>query len=382
MIPSSPPPPPPTPAASHRTKALILDRDGTLIEHVPYLHKPDDIRLLPGVAAALRAAQHAGIQLFLHTNQSGVARGMFNLDAVHACNDRLIALLDLGPRPFERICIAPEGPDAPLDSPNVYRKPSPRFAHEIMHDYQLQPHEICYIGDRGSDLATAHAAGTRGVGVATGLDDLHAELAALSLDKIYPIFPTLAAALHHEGVPLDPGAATRVFTLDALVERRRRLAAEGRRLVLTNGVFDLLHRGHLEYLQKSAQLGDELWIAVNSDDSVRRLKGPDRPLNNEHDRAFALASLRSVDAIFIFPGPRLADEIRALRPDIYTKAGDYTRETLDPSEREALLETRAQIIFQPFIAGRSTTSLIQRMRLPETPAAAAAASTTTQSRQQ
>lgn len=157
-----------------------------------------------------------------------------------------------------------------------------------------------------------------------------------------------------------PDPATLILDFDALLGYREEAAKEGRRVVLTNGCFDLLHRGHAEYLRESASLGDVLIVAVNSDTSVRDLKGPHRPLNSEGDRAYLLASLRCVDAVFIFPGPRLDSEIRRLRPDIYTKAGDYTPETLDAGERAALLETGAEIRILPFLDGRSTTSLIHR----------------------
>lgn len=172
-------------------KALVLDRDGTLIEHVPYLADPAKLRLLPGVRDAIAAARDAGVLLFLHSNQSGIGRGIFGPEAVAACNLKMIELLDCGPDIFERICIAPEHPDAP----STYRKPSPIFAQEIMRDYKLAPEEICYIGDRGSDLATAHAAGTRGVGVATGLDDLRAELREIELGEQFPVFASLYEAI-------------------------------------------------------------------------------------------------------------------------------------------------------------------------------------------
>ena len=173
--------------------ALVLDRDGTLIEHVPYLADPAEVRLLPGVPAALRLARNAGARLFLHSNQSGVGRGLFPLSAVDDCNKRLIEALDLGSAPFERICIAPEAPDAP----SVYRKPSPAFAREILRDFALEPEDLWYCGDRGSDLETARRAGVRGVGVHTGLDDLPAELAALGLTESFPVFASLDAAVAH-----------------------------------------------------------------------------------------------------------------------------------------------------------------------------------------
>ncbi|MEI6604553.1 MAG: adenylyltransferase/cytidyltransferase family protein [Verrucomicrobiota bacterium] len=159
-----------------------------------------------------------------------------------------------------------------------------------------------------------------------------------------------------------PDPLTHIYSLGKLLDLRARAAADGRRVVLTNGCFDLLHRGHLTYLQQSAALGDLLIVAVNSDASVRALKGEGRPLNNELDRAFALACLRSVDATWIFPGPRLAGEIAALKPDIYTKAGDYSLDTIDSSERAALLAAGVEIRFLPFVDGHSTTSHLQRLR--------------------
>lgn len=163
---------------------------------------------------------------------------------------------------------------------------------------------------------------------------------------------------------IDADPHTRIFSLTDLLALRQQAAAMGQRVVLTNGCFDLLHRGHLTYLQQSAALGDLLIVAVNSDASVRQLKGDDRPLNCEQDRAYALASLRCVDATFIFLGPRLAGEISALHPDLYTKAGDYSLETIDTSERAALLAAGVEIRFLPFVAGHSTTAHLERLREP------------------
>lgn len=151
-------------------------------------------------------------------------------------------------------------------------------------------------------------------------------------------------------------------SLDAAVAAREQLRADGRRLVLTNGVFDLLHTGHLYYLQKARALGDALFIALNSDASVRELKGPLRPVQNEIERAYALAATWFVDGIVIFREKRLTNEILALRPDVYSKAGDYTLEKLDPGERGALESVGAKIDFMPFLAGFSTTNLIAKIK--------------------
>ena len=121
----------------------------------------------------------------------------------------------------------------------------------------------------------------------------------------------------------------KLFGLIEAVAKRDALRAAGRRVVLTNGVFDLLHTGHLYYLQQARACGDALFIALNADASVRALKGPARPVQSEEQRAYALAALACVDAVLIFRTPRLDAEIRSLRPDVYTKAGDYTLEKLD-----------------------------------------------------
>lgn len=154
----------------------------------------------------------------------------------------------------------------------------------------------------------------------------------------------------------------KLLPLASAVALRERLRAQGRRVVLTNGVFDLLHTGHLYSLRAAAAQGDALFVAINADESVRRLKGPTRPIQTELERAYALAALEFVTAVVVFREPRLTAEIRALRPDVYCKAGDYTLETLDPGERAALEEGGARIVFLPFLEGFSTTKLIARIR--------------------
>jgi rfaE bifunctional protein nucleotidyltransferase chain/domain len=137
---------------------------------------------------------------------------------------------------------------------------------------------------------------------------------------------------------------------------------EEKSLVLTNGCFDLLHTGHVRYLQQARALGDALIVAVNSDASVRELKGPERPINGELDRAEVLSALRCVDHVTVFEGKRVTDVIRSVRPAIYAKGGDYTLETLDPDERAALEEVGAEIKLLSLVPGKSTTSLLERAK--------------------
>ncbi len=153
----------------------------------------------------------------------------------------------------------------------------------------------------------------------------------------------------------------RIITLDEAVKWRRKLAETGKKLVVTNGCFDIVHRGHVEYLEEAAELGDAMLILINSDSSVRALKGPSRPVNDEYARAEVIAALRSVDRAVIFNSSRCDRELDALKPDIYVKGGDYTVDRLDPDERAALLNGGTQIVFKPFVQGFSTTGIIEKM---------------------
>jgi rfaE bifunctional protein nucleotidyltransferase chain/domain len=153
----------------------------------------------------------------------------------------------------------------------------------------------------------------------------------------------------------------KLLSLDAAVAQRSAHAAAGKRVVLTNGCFDLLHAGHLYFLQEARRAGDALFVAINGDESVRALKGPKRPVQSELERAYALNALECVSAVFIFHQPRLVAEIQAIKPDVYAKAGDYTLETLDASERAALEAAGAEIRFLPYLQGFSSTNLIRKI---------------------
>ena len=143
-----------------------------------------------------------------------------------------------------------------------------------------------------------------------------------------------------------------------LVAQRAQLGAAGCRLVFTNGCFDLLHVGHVRYLQAARALGDALAVGLNADASVRALKGPGRPLNPAEDRAEVLAALACVDYVTIFDEPRATRLLAQVRPHVYVKGGDYRLETLDAEERSVLLDAGARIEFVPMVPGKSTTRLV------------------------
>lgn len=150
-------------------------------------------------------------------------------------------------------------------------------------------------------------------------------------------------------------------TIPEVQRLRAELDAQGKKLVFTNGCFDLLHAGHVRYLNDARSLGDALVVGLNSDSSVQVLKGPDRPLNGQDDRAEVLGALRAVDAVVIFDGERATSLIEAIKPHVYAKGGDYTVDSLNREERAALENAGTEIRILPLVPGRSTTSTINKM---------------------
>jgi D-glycero-beta-D-manno-heptose 1-phosphate adenylyltransferase len=153
----------------------------------------------------------------------------------------------------------------------------------------------------------------------------------------------------------------KIVDLQELSDHCEKLRATGKKLVATNGCFDLLHIGHVRYLQAARALGDFLAVGLNGDRSVRELKGSGRPITREPDRAEVLAALQCVDLVTIFPQIRATRFIATVRPAIYVKGGDYSSETLDEEERAVLKEIGAEIRLIPFETGYSTSRLIEQI---------------------
>jgi len=145
-----------------------------------------------------------------------------------------------------------------------------------------------------------------------------------------------------------------------LMNERARLRAAGKTLVFTNGVFDILHVGHVRYLGAARALGDALVVAVNSDRSVRELKGTDRPLTKENDRAEVLAALRAVDYVTVFDDISPRSLIAQLLPDVLVKGGDYTLDQIHG--REEVEAAGGRVVSLPFVEGASTSQIIERIK--------------------
>jgi D-beta-D-heptose 7-phosphate kinase/D-beta-D-heptose 1-phosphate adenosyltransferase len=192
------------------------------------------------------------------------------------------------------------------------------------------------LGDAAEVAQLAATAATRGNTPGTAVCDTHGLLEA--------------------GGEADPAPLPAADLVAAVSAHRK----QGRRIVFTNGCFDVLHRGHVGYLNQARRLGDVLIVAVNSDDSVRRLKGPERPVNSVEDRAAVLAALACVDHVVVFEEDSPANLIALVRPDLYVKGGDYRPEMIP--EAPLVRELGGEVLTLDYLPDRSTTKLIGRIR--------------------
>ena len=155
--------------------------------------------------------------------------------------------------------------------------------------------------------------------------------------------------------------ADKILSVEALAKWREGLRRKDQRLVVTNGCFDVLHAGHVTYLEAARSQGDALLVGVNSDAAVRELKGPNRPVNSENDRAIVVAALQSVDAVFIFRERDAVKFLQTVQPEIYVKGGDYTIDTINQDERRLIESSGGKIVLLAHVPGKSTTALLQKL---------------------
>ncbi len=151
----------------------------------------------------------------------------------------------------------------------------------------------------------------------------------------------------------------KIFKINELVKFREKAKIEGRKVVFTNGCFDILHRGHVELLEKAKRFGDFLIVALNSDASVKKIKGEKRPILDENDRAYILVSLKCVDAVCLFDEETPAEIIDKLKPDVLVKGGDY--KINEVVGRESVYNVGGEVVTIPLVEGKSTKGIIEKI---------------------
>jgi rfaE bifunctional protein nucleotidyltransferase chain/domain len=342
---------------------VFIDKDGTLVSDVPYNVDPDRIELGTGAKEALAMLQQAGYALVVVSNQSGVARGLFPETALGIVEEHIRTLLSETRVSIDAFYWCTHGPNDRC----TCRKPAPGMLRQAEKELRLDLDRSWIIGDILHDVEAGHRAGCRSILLNAGNETEW--MSGPGRDPEYIASTLIDAAeqiirerLHEVvGCLATPTWATKLsFDRERLAKRLADRQQSGERIVLTNGCFDILHAGHVRYLSAARALGDALVVGLNSDEGVRRLKGEGRPVNRLLDRAEVLAGLSCVDHVVPFDDQTACELVRFLRPDIYAKGGDYTAQTLP--EAGEVERYGGAVRIMPFVAARSTSALIERIR--------------------
>lgn len=336
-------------------KAVFLDRDGTIIEDAHYLNDPAGIRFFPRVMRGLRKLSDRGFFLFIATNQSGIGRGYFTERQLCRIHQRLLSLLKKNGITIRKIYYAPYYEKSRIKkyrSGEFFRKPGPGMLFLAQKEFSVSLAHSYMIGDRDSDIGAAQRAGLR---AAVLIRHPGNRAAGCLPDHTAPDFEKACDWI------LSREEASKVIACrSGLEERVRDLKKRKKSIVTTNGVFDILHIGHLRYLAGCRQYGDKLIVGVNADRSVKKIKGAQRPVNDHFSRAEILAGLECVDYVYIFPEKDPRDFLSVVRPAVHVKGGDYSPDRM--IERPVVEKYRGRIVLLPLVAGRSTTDLIGKIR--------------------
>jgi D-glycero-D-manno-heptose 1,7-bisphosphate phosphatase len=299
---------------------VFLDRDGTVAAEVGYLTDLDRLVLVPGAGAAVRRINRAGLLAVLVTNQSGAARGLFPVGQIDAAHERLRALLAAHGARLDAIYVCPhyEGGAVPeLAVACDCRKPKAGLFASAVADLGIDAARSYAVGDHARDLVPAASLGARTVGVRTGY--------AAAEDGFAPdhVADDLAAAV--DWILADRAARAargRIVDAKAAAETARRAKAEGRRVALLAGVFDLVHVGHVRAIRAARDAGDFLAVAVHDDAAARALLGDGRPVLPLAERMELVAALAGVGVVFPTASAGTAPVALAIAPDVVVAGAD------------------------------------------------------------
>ncbi len=330
--------------------SVILDRDKTINQDPGYLADPDKVALMPGAAEGIGLLNRFGIRVFVASNQSGVSRGLISPEQLKAVNARIEQLLREKGAHLEGFFICPHQEHDGCHC----RKPKPGLVKQIIETHRIDVERTFIAGDRARDLECGQPFAIRGILVGDEETQRPQNL-VFQASNLHEAAAYILETIFEEQTQKKFFTSVHVF----LPELHKQRAA-GRRIVFTNGCFDLLHSGHVQLLSQARALGDYLVLGLNSDRSVRALKGPTRPVNNETDRGRMLAQLPYVDAVVVFDEDTPIEMMKIIQPDIQVKGGDYVKEKLP--EFPVMQAMGKEIVILPFRKGYSTTSILARSR--------------------
>ena len=330
-------------------QAIFLDRDGTLNEDTGYVHTIEDFSLYPYTIEALRHLQDAGYMLIVLSNQSGIDRGYYTKEDVYKVHDHMCTLLEDAGIHIAEIYICPHTPEKGCDC----RKPMTKHVMEAKEKHDLDLQQSWLIGDKDTDIEPAHKIGARSVFVLSGHGIEHLEKAR-GKKPTYIARDLLQAATYIVGT-VQENIEKKIVARSSVRTLAERLKNKKKRIVTLNGAFDILHEGHDNILTEAKHQGDVLVVGINSDASVQKNKGSERPFNSEINRARMLACFSAVDYVFVFDEETPLAFLEEIKPDVHTNGSDYGEDCI---EKPIVEKYGGKIHIVELIPHVSTTKLV------------------------
>jgi D-glycero-D-manno-heptose 1,7-bisphosphate phosphatase len=360
---------------------VFLDRDGTLIQEKGYLKDPAEVALEEGAGEAVARLNRYGFKVVLVSNQSGLARGYYKEEDVAAVHQRLGELLDAHHARLDGLYYCPHHPEGFVEEYRKAcscRKPAVGMYQQASDALGIELPGSYMIGDKNTDMEAARRVGLTGILVKTGYGESEwkASLQAPDIPKPDRTVADLREAVEFIAwvernlVSPEPEASkeeeqacpwtSKWVSLPFLVKCLDRHRQQKQTIVLANGVFDLLHVGHVGYLQAAKDLGDVLVVAVNDDQSVRDLKGPARPVLPVEERVEIVSALACVDYCVVFWEGTVDSLLEVVRPEFHAKGTDYQEESVPERETVAGYGGKVRIVGPR--KGWATTELLERIK--------------------
>ncbi len=327
-------------------KAIFFDRDGVLIKDGKYPYKNEHLDIFPEVPLALKELKKTGYMLIVITNQSGVARGLFSEKEVKKFNLLMKKKFEKKGAHIDAIYYCPHHVDGKVRKYQKEcncRKPKPGMIVTAAKKYGISLEDSWMIGNMDKDIIAGKIAGCKTILISTKKNC--ADFCAQNVKQ--------AAEIIFNSITRG-----KLINKKKIVEIANIARRANKKIIFTNGCFDILHAGHIDCLEKAKKLGDILIIGLNSDESVKRIKGAKRPINNEMHRARVLSSLSDVDYITIFGENTSEQLVKKIKPDIYVKGGDWKVEKLP--EKKIVDKYGGKVVIINVIEYTSTTKIIEQ----------------------
>jgi len=337
-------------------RAVFLDRDGTIIVDTYYLHDPEKLKLLPYSISALKQLQELGFLLIIVSNQSGIGRGYFSEKTMIKVNNKLIDILKKNRIKISGVYYSPFYENSKVKKyrqKKKFRKPGPGMLLKAAKDFNIELSASYMIGDKESDIGAGINSGVKSNILIKGMYPF--KNIEYHPDKIVRNIKQAANWITEKEIQSHI-----IMSREILKKTVTSIKKKKKKIITTNGVFDILHIGHIRYLNECRKYGHVLIVGVNSDDSVKRIKGKDRPIINQFARAEMIASLKPVDYVYIFNEDDPCSFLNLVKTDVHIKAGDYTIDQI--IEKNTVERHGGQVILVKAIKGFSTTNILKKIR--------------------